>query len=95
MPLGAQDRALLADALGKVTGLPAAHRKRIKEALRSLPSLSALTGGIAIFFNLNVFVKSEDLTYQASMLSLLKVNKLELELACCQHGNAVIVDAIV
>ena len=55
MPLGAQDRALLADALGKVTGLPAAHRKRIKEALRSLPSLSALTGGIAIFVNLILF----------------------------------------
>ena len=57
MPLGAQDRALLADAVGKVTGLPAApaaNRKHIKEALRSLPSLSALTGGIAIFFNLNV-----------------------------------------
>ena len=55
MPLGAQDRALLADALGKVTGLPAAHRKRIKEALRSLPSLSALTEGIAIFVNLILF----------------------------------------
>ena len=95
MPLGAQDRALLADAVGKVTGLPAANRKRIKEALRSLPSLSALTGGIAIFFNPNVFVKSEDLTSRANMLSLLQVLKLELELACCQHGNAVIVDAIV
>ena len=55
MPLGAQDRALLADAVGKATGLPAANRKHIKEALRSLPSLSALTGGIAIFVNLILF----------------------------------------
>ena len=47
MPLGAKDRGLLADALGNVTGLSPANRKHIKEALKSLPSLSALTGGIA------------------------------------------------
>ena len=47
MPLGAKDRGLLADALGKVTGLSPMNRKDIKDALKSLPSLSALTGGIA------------------------------------------------
>ena len=44
MPLGVKDKALLAEALGTVTGLSHSDRKDIKQALKSLPSLSALTG---------------------------------------------------